>query len=696
MLNPGAGACVLSNELSVEKLKVYITADLMFEGRNDLMNDSVSQVRVLVIDDEPAIRQSFRYYLEDMEFVVETADNGRLGLEMIKKELPDLVLSDLRMPEMDGFEVLKHCRELAPEMPVIVISGANRIDEAVSALRLGAWDYLIKPLKDLTILGHSVKRALERAQLLQENRAHQEHLELLVKERTNDLESAFDELKKSERKYRALFEKTNDAIFIVEKNTGIFLDANNSALHLTDQTLDELQHKKIKEILHVKGYEQFQTLALTNKAEEMGQVSYYRPDGTKRVGIVSLVPMNKESVIVIARDITRSIEVEEQLRQAQKMEAIGTLAGGIAHDFNNILTAILGYSELCLMEIDAEHPLRSKITAIAQSGDRAKELVYQILAFSRSDEQVTIPVRMDLILKETLKLLRPAIPSSINIDLHINTKTSVMGEPTRLHQIFMNLCTNAYQAVDETDGVLKIDLHSVELDENSELPQNLPAGSYVELSVSDNGCGMTAETISRIFDPYYTTKEKGKGTGMGLAVVHGIVKNHGGEIVVTSELGVGTEFKIYLPMTQIGGYEMRENKMVLPVGDEDILLVDDEIDIIKIEEEILRNQGYNVVSTIDAEEALALFWADPEQFDLIITDMTMPKLTGLRLTEKIKEINPEMKVVICSGYNEHLTEKNCHEKGVDGYITKPIAMEKLVQTVRRVLDEKPGNETVAN
>lgn len=660
------------------------------------MKDSVSQVRILVIDDEPAIRQSFRYYLEDMEFIVETADNGRLGLELIKKELPDLVLSDLRMPEMDGFEVLKNCRELAPEMPVIVISGANRIDEAVAALRLGAWDYLIKPLKDLTILGHAVEKALERAQLLQENRAHQEHLETLVKERTNDLESAFEELQKSERKYRALFEKTNDAIFIVEKKTGRFLDANKSALHLTDQSLDDLKNKKIKEILHVKGYEQFQKLVLSNQVEELGQVSYYRPDGTKRVGVVSLVPMNKESVIVIARDITRSIEVEEQLRQAQKMEAIGTLAGGIAHDFNNILTAILGYSELCLMEIDAEHPLKSKITAIAQSGERAKELVYQILAFSRSDEQVTIPVRMDLILKETLKLLRPAIPSSINIDLHINTKTSVMGEPTRLHQIFMNLCTNAYQAVDASDGVLKIDLKTVELAENSELPLNLPAGTYVELSVRDNGCGMTEETILRIFDPYYTTKEKGKGTGMGLAVVHGIVTNHGGEIVVTSEPGVGSEFTIYLPATNVGGDDMKEIKMVLPVGDENILVVDDEIDIVKIEEEILKNQGYNIISTIDAEEALALFWADPEQFDLIITDMTMPKLTGLRLAEKIKEINPEMKVVICSGYNEHLTEKNCHEKGVDGYITKPISMEKLVQTVRRVLDKKPENETVAN
>lgn len=353
------------------------------------MTNGVPPVKILVIDDELAIRQSFTYYLEDMEFLVQTAENGRIGLEIIEKEHPDLVLSDLRMPEMDGFEVLKRCRQLAPDMPVIVISGANRIDEAVEALRLGAWDYLIKPLKDLSILGHAVDRALERARLLRENHAHQEHLEELVRSRTGELEVAFDELQQSERKYRALFEKTNDAIFIAIKDTGQFIDANKAALDLTGQSLVELKQKKIRDILHEKAHAQFQKIVITNKAEEIGQVSYYRPDGTKRIGLLSLVPLNDEAVIVIARDITRGLEIEEQLRQAQKMEAIGTLAGGIAHDFNNILTAIMGYSELCLMEIDAESPLRSKVEAIARSGDRAKELVYQILAFSRSDKQVT-------------------------------------------------------------------------------------------------------------------------------------------------------------------------------------------------------------------------------------------------------------------------------------------------------------------
>ncbi len=650
------------------------------------MNEGVPPVKILVIDDESAIRQSFTYYLEDMEFLVQTAENGRIGLELIEKDLPDLVLSDLRMPEMDGFEVLKHCKKIAPDMPVIVISGANRIDEAVAALRLGAWDYLIKPLKDLTILGHAVEKALERARLLHENKAHQEHLEVLVQERTNDLESAFEELKKSERKYRALFKKTNDAIFIAKKDTGQFIDANKSALILTGHTLIELKQKTIRDVLHAEGYEQFQKIVISNKAVEMGQVSYARPDGTKRIGIVSLVPMNEDSIIVIARDITRSVEIEDQLRQAQKMEAIGTLAGGIAHDFNNILTAIMGYSELCLLEAGEEDPIRHKVEAIYRSGERAKELVFQILSFSRSDEQITVPVRMDLILKETLKLLRPAIPSSIDIELRIDTKSSVMGEPTRLHQIVMNLCTNAYQAMSGTDGTLNISLDILEMTEETALLHDLSPGPYVALTVSDNGSGMSPETTSRIFDPYFTTKDKGKGTGMGLAVVHGIINNHGGAITVKSEIGNGAEFKVYLPATKDAGDDIKEVKSNLPSGDESILLVDDEIDIVKIEEEILESLGYDVVSTIDAEKALSFFLTDPERFDLVISDMTMPKLNGIKLAEKIKEINPKIKFIICSGYSEHLTEQNCHDKGVEGYITKPITMHKLVETVRNVLD----------
>lgn len=660
------------------------------------MTDSASPVKILVIDDELAIRQSFTYYLEDMEFSVVTAENGRIGLELVEAERPDLVLSDLRMPEMDGFEVLKNCKKIDPDLPVIVISGANRIDEAVEALRLGAWDYLIKPLKDLTILGHAVDRALERVILLKENHAYQEHLEKLVSSRTSELENAFDELQTSERKYRALFEKTNDAIFVAIKETGEFIDANKSALELTGQTLAELKKQKISDILHVKAYEQFKEIVITNKVEEMGKVSYYRPDGTKRVGLVSLVPMSEDAVILIARDITRSLEIEEQLRQAQKMEAIGTLAGGIAHDFNNILTAIMGYSELCLMELGPEDPLKNKVEAIARSGERAKELVFQILAFSRSDKQVTVPVRLDLILQETLKLLRPAIPSSINIDVKIDTKNSVMGEPTRLHQIVMNLCTNAYQAMADREGILKIGLRTMEMSGEEALINEVAPGSYVELSIADNGCGMSQETLTRIFDPYFTTKEKGKGTGMGLAVVHGIVKNHDGAITVDSDIGAGTEFKVFLPATQAEEFYTEDDKPKLPTGDESILVVDDEKDIVRIEETILKKQGYEVTSTLDSEDALSLFKADPEKFDLVISDMTMPKLNGLKLVEKIKEINPRTKVVICSGYNEHLTEQNCQDKGVDGYITKPITMNKLADTVRIVLDNEIGSSMTIN
>ena len=650
------------------------------------MTGNDKPVKILVIDDESSIRDSFSYYLEDREFQVVTAENGRIGMELIETEKPDLVLSDLRMPEFDGFEILERCSDILPEMPIIVISGANRIDDAVDALRLGAWDYLVKPVKDLSILEHAVEKVLERARLLRENHAHQEHLEIMVKDRTIELEEAFEALQVSEQKYRTLFEKTNDAVLIIHKKTGFFLAANDAAFELTGRSLSELKGLSIRDVAQVDIDERLNRILQGNIVEELGQVKYVRPDGSRRIALVTLVPMDETAVIIIARDITHNLEIEEQLRQAQKMEAIGTLAGGIAHDFNNILSAILGYSELCLIGIDNDNPMKNKLEAISRSGERARELVAQILAFSRSDKQIVSAVRIDIIMKEALKILRPAIPSTINIDLKIMTKDHVHGDPTRLHQIIMNLCTNANQAMQETGGTLGLLLDRVDINGDEAIALNLPSGTFVKIVISDTGCGIPFEEISRIFEPYYTTKEKGKGTGMGLAVVHGIIKSHGGSVTVKSDIGQGTEFCVFLPVSTEETVEQEVVKTPLPKGVECILVVDDEIDIVEIESEILKKLGYDVVSTTKPDEALLFFETDPDKFDLIITDMTMPKLTGIKLAEKFKAIKPGIKVIICSGYNELITTQNCAEKGVDGYITKPVTMRELANTVRRMLD----------
>ncbi|MDM8542897.1 response regulator [Desulfococcaceae bacterium HSG9] len=818
------------------------------------MNNDIGPTKILIIDDDAAIRHSFADYLEDREFVVMTAENGRIGLELLEREHPLLVLTDLRMPEIDGLEVLRRGHKIAPDTPKIVVSGANRINEVVEALRLGAWDYLIKPVRDLSILGHAVNKALEKARLLRENRAYQENLEEQVRERTAELElanthlaninvrmrkvvestrklsvcadvnhfgsrlldefsehmlasggsiylvenkgmrllhtldtghlpvfisfplkensifrrvmeekktilirdiakesgiepsgwggykdgsvlaiplpdergdivgiltlhnrthppfveqdkeigailasyscetlravRAFEALQKSERRYRTLFEKTNDAIFIVEKSTGRYLDANKAAAELTGRSLEELKCLTTRDITPEKAAERLTTMADADKTTDLGNVTYHRPDNTRRIARISTVPLGSNSVIGIAKDITHDLEIEAQLRQSQKMEAIGTLAGGIAHDFNNILMGILGYAELGSMALDPGDPARKKFQAIKVSGERASKLVAQILAFTRVEAQATAPVRVDVILKEALRLLRSAIPSTIEIRQRINTKCMILGEPTRIHQIIMNLCTNAYQAMEVTGGTLKVSLTPVKLEAESAASVQLPPGEYIKLTVSDTGYGISPENLARIFDPYFTTKDKDKGTGLGLSMVHGIVTSHGGVVTVNSESGAGTEFKVYLPIATTDKKDQQKKpESPLQGGNEQILLVDDEKDIVEIQKEMLEILGYQITATDKADEALTIFTREPEQFDLAILDMTMPKMTGIQLAVKMKKIDPDIPIIIFSGYNEMISEENIHNVGLQGYIQKPVKINSLALTIREVLDK---------
>ena len=293
-------------------------------------------------------------------------------------------------------------------------------------------------------------------------------------------------------------------------------------------------------------------------------------------------------VIGIARDITDELAMENQLRQAQKMEAIGTLAGGIAHDFNNILSAIIGYSELLLSDIPPGDPSRNKVMTIYRAGERARDLVSRILTFSRSEEPISSPVRMDQVMNEALNLLRPAIPTTIEIRQNIETGSHVYGEPTRLQQIVMNLCTNAYHAMEETGGVLDISLTEVKLREQEAAVYGLAPGAYLKLSIADTGCGIPAEQLDRIFDPYFTTKEQGKGTGLGLSMVLGIAKSHGGAVSVVSQVGRGTRFDVYLPKARYEDVAVEKMENLTSGGKENILLVDDEKDITEVQGEMLK------------------------------------------------------------------------------------------------------------
>jgi PAS domain S-box-containing protein len=383
-------------------------------------------------------------------------------------------------------------------------------------------------------------------------------------------------------------------------------------------------------------------------------------------------------------------KLEARLRQAHKMEAIGTLAGGIAHDFNNILGIILGNTELALDDVPEWNPAQQNLKEVRDACMRAKDLVRQILAFTRKTEQGLKAVRVGPLVEEALRLLRASIPTTIEIRHNIAAESdTVMADGTQIHQVLMNLCTNAAQAMKETGGVLEIALVDEGLSEDDVWKyESLTPGRYVRLTVSDTGPGIDPNVLDRIFDPYFTTKGIGEGTGMGLSVVHGIVKNHRGSVRVETEVGKGTSFHVLLPRTgeeEIGGTESVEG---FPTGRERILFVDDEAALARMGQQILERLGYQVESNTNPAEALAVFRENSDRFDLVITDMTMPQMTGESLARELMAIRPDIRIVLCTGYSHIMDEEKARSIGIRGFIMKPLSKSDMARTVRKVLDEQ--------
>jgi nitrogen-specific signal transduction histidine kinase/ActR/RegA family two-component response regulator len=389
-------------------------------------------------------------------------------------------------------------------------------------------------------------------------------------------------------------------------------------------------------------------------------------------------------------DVTETKKMATQLQQSQKMEAIGTLAGGIAHDFNNILAIILGNAELATDEVPHSNPACEFLKEIRTASVRAKTMVSQLLAFSRKADEENMPLNMAPIIKESIKLLRSATPTSVEFKQHISEDScNVMGDATQINQIMMNLVTNAADAMSEKGGLLEVTLDKIILQkEKACFDWVLSPGPYIRLRMRDTGEGIKPEIMNRIFDPYYTTKEAGKGTGMGLSIIHGIVKRHSGGIRVESALGKGTLFEIYFPALVKTVEEEKAPNGEIKTGSERILFVDDEESMVNLNRQRLERLGYQVKSTTKPVEALEWFKADPDQFDVIVTDMTMPRLTGDRLAAEVLKIRPHMPVIICSGYSERMSEKKAAALGVRKYIEKPIDAQNLASALREVLDQK--------
>ncbi len=496
------------------------------------------------------------------------------------------------------------------------------------------------------------------------------------------------ELRESEERYRSIMEATKDPTYICSEKYKI--EFMNPAM--IDWLGRDATGEICYEAIHNEASKCFWCPFNEILDKESVSVEFISPRDNKKY-ISSNAPIihvdGSISKLTVHHDVTDLIEMESRLQQAQKMESIGNLAGGIAHDFNNILYPIIGMSELLLSDMPPESLEYDNVSEILTAGKRGADLVKQILAFSKQSEHQKLAVHVQQILKEVIKLCRSTIPSDIRIIEKLNDRCGkVNADPTQVHQVAMNLITNAYHAIEKNGGKITISLDDVYL-EGYEIPDtSIESGRYALLSVSDNGIGIEPGNINKIFEPYFTTKEQGKGTGLGLATVYGIIKEHNGDIKVYSELGNGTSVNVYLPIVE----PFRESSAdhtneTYPTGDEKILIVDDEPSIAKLGQRMLERLGYDVTVLNSSLAALETIKKNPEAFDLIITDMTMPELTGDKLAKEVLSLNSFMPIVICTGFSERIDQKKSDDLGIKAFLMKPVILKDLSNTVRKVLDQ---------
>jgi PAS domain S-box-containing protein len=516
------------------------------------------------------------------------------------------------------------------------------------------------------------------------------------------------ELRKSEGHFRTLVQTIPDLIWLKDKD-GVYLSCNPKFERFFGAKVADIVGKTDYDFVdrEVANFfvENDRKAMLEGKPTSNEEWITFADDGHRVLLETIKTPMCDSQgtligVLGIGRDITERRRAEEenaqlqvQLQQAQKMEAIGTLAGGIAHDFNNILGAILGYAELAQEDSPAGSMMRKDIDQVVKASHRAKDLVKQILAFSRQAATDHIPLQPGIIIKEALKMLRSSLPTTIDIRQDIDPEAGlILADPTQIHQVIVNLCTNAFHAMEETGGILNISLKKTTLTKPDLANEpHVQPGDFIQLSIGDTGPGIAPEIREKIFDPYFTTKAVGKGTGMGLAIIHGIVKSYNGFVSCHSRPGEGTVFHVYLPVISDSVVPEPETlSLDLPqLGNERILFIDDEDILAEMGKVMLERLGYRVTVRNNSLEALNTFQNQPEQFDLVISDQTMPDMTGIDLARRMLQIRPGMPIILCTGYSSLISEDKAKSLGIKGFALKPLAKKDIAAIIRKVLDEVP-------
>ena len=505
------------------------------------------------------------------------------------------------------------------------------------------------------------------------------------------------ELQDNEEKYRQLVDNANDAILIIQDKQVKFF--NPAALKLTGYSTGELMDMPFMRFIYSKDVstvvERYERRLKGEEVLSTYNCRFIKKQGETvwvQISAVKTMWEKKGATLTFCRDITQIRAAESKLQHTERMESIGNLAGGIAHDFNNILSSIIGFTELALEDVDTDSTIADNLQEVFVAGKRAKDLVHQILAFARQSDEERKPIQVDKIIKEVLQFIRSSIPTTIEIKHNIDSNSLIMGSETKVHQIMMNLFTNAAHTMEDEGGILNVSLKDIVIEKGFESEKlGLTYGNFIKISVADTGAGIAPDIIDSIFEPYFTTKNPGEGTGMGLAMAYGIVESYGGKITVDSTLGEGTTFTVYLPVTRKRKILQQYEPEQLPTGIERILFVDDEAPIAKMGSQGLKRLGYEVTIRTSSIEALELFRSRPDDFDLIITDMTMPNMTGDKLSIELMKIRADIPVILCTGYSKKISDETASDIGIKAFVYKPTVKADLAKTVRKVLDETKGS-----
>jgi len=626
---------------------------------------------VLVLDDDLRLLKFLDIALSKMGYCVTSTVNPQEALDLLAEKRFDLVLTDLVMEPVDGFQVLAASKKLNHQIPVIVLTGHKGSEMAVKALKLDADDYLFKPV-ELQDLYYSVSSCIEKAHL----------------------KEAINRSRKDFKLFKAVTDFSNEAVAIWNLN-GQVIYVNPAYQTLFSCSYAEALTSNYGSFLTEKSAETLESEILPALKEGRGWEGVLDSiDGLKRnfplwqrVDAIHDEQGRMSHIFGFMHDFTKERRDAENFTRKQKMEALGTLAGGIAHEFNNILWIIGANIELLSAHIDNESAGNKNLQRVEKACDRAVDLVNQILNFSHQNDYDPKPLEIVPLVKESLKLLRVSIPTTIEIRSQIPRESGhILFEPSLMHQVLMNLYSNAAQAMKETGGVLEVRIVKVSLnEEDASHHGNLALGEYVKLSVSDTGVGIPSEVLERIFDPFFTTRDTGEGTGMGLAVVQGAVRNHGGTVEVHSELGKGARFDLFFPVFRSITGKASKLPDIPTTGEKRILFVDDDELIVQSGNAVLKRLGYRVKAEKSCEEALERFRRHPDEFDLVITDMSMPQMTGIMLAESLLEIRPDIPIILFTGHHDMVDEKMAIEIGIKALMMKPIKPLDMARTIGEVL-----------